>query len=199
MPHAQLATEQEASDGALDLQHFFPYRLAVLAEEVSRTVAQLYSDRFDLTRHEWRVLAALGINRQMAAKDIADYSTLDKMSVSRAVAALEAKAYLAREEDPADRRNKILRLTPGRPRTLSKDRAAGTRPRAPHPRCPDRGRTRSARRHYEEADGAGARSTRARLNPAVAGRVRDGIICTPHATRQKGPENDLRSINGLAI
>ena len=112
MPHAQSATEREASDNALDLQHYFPYRLAVLAEEVSRTVAQLYSDRFDLTRHEWRVLAALGINRQMAAKDIADYSTLDKMSVSRAVAALETKAYLARAEDPADRRNKILRLTP---------------------------------------------------------------------------------------
>jgi DNA-binding MarR family transcriptional regulator len=109
---AQLATEREAGDGALDLQHFFPYRLAVLAEEVSRTVAQLYSDRFDLTRHEWRVLAALGINRRMAAKDIADYSTLDKMSVSRAVAALEVKGYLDREEDPADRRNKILRLTP---------------------------------------------------------------------------------------
>jgi len=109
---AQLATEREAGDGALDLQHFFPYRLAVLAEEVSRTVAQLYSDRFDLTRHEWRVLAALGINRQMAAKDVADYSTLDKMSVSRAVAALETKGYLSREEDPADRRNKILRLTP---------------------------------------------------------------------------------------
>jgi DNA-binding MarR family transcriptional regulator len=48
----------------------------------------------------------------MAAKDIADYSTLDKMSVSRAVAALEVKGYLDREEDPADRRNKILRLTP---------------------------------------------------------------------------------------
>ena len=47
----------------------------------------------------------------MAAKDIADYSSLDKMSVSRAVAALETRAYLTREEDPADRRNKILRLT----------------------------------------------------------------------------------------
>ncbi len=112
MAHARSATEREAGDGPLDLQHFFPYRLAVLAEEVSRTVAQLYSDRFDLTRHEWRVLAALGINRQMAARDVADYCTLDKMSVSRAVAALETKAYLTREEDPADRRNKILRLTP---------------------------------------------------------------------------------------
>jgi DNA-binding MarR family transcriptional regulator len=100
------------TDGVLDLQRFFPYRLAVLAEEVSRTVAQLYADRFDMTRQEWRVLAAVAANRQMAAKEIAEYSTLDKMSVSRAVAALEAKALISREEDAADRRNKLLTLTP---------------------------------------------------------------------------------------
>jgi DNA-binding MarR family transcriptional regulator len=100
------------TDGILDLQRFFPYRLAVLAEDVSRTVAQLYTDRFDLTRQEWRVLAAVAANRQMAAKEIAEYSTLDKMSVSRAVAALEAKALIDRAEDPADRRNKLLTLTP---------------------------------------------------------------------------------------
>jgi len=100
------------TDSILDLQRFFPYRLAVLAEDVSRTVAQLYADRFDLTRQEWRVLAAVAANRRMAAKDIAEYSTLDKMSVSRAVAALEAKALISREEDPADRRNKLLALTP---------------------------------------------------------------------------------------
>lgn len=98
-------------DGVLDLQRFFPYRLAVLAEDVSRTVAQLYADRFALSRHEWRVLAAVAANRQMAAKDIAEYSTLDKMSVSRAVAALEARALISREEDPIDRRNKRLALT----------------------------------------------------------------------------------------
>ncbi len=100
------------TDSLLDLQRFFPYRLAVLAEDVSRTVAQLYTDRFDLTRQEWRVLAAVAANRQMAAKEIAEYSTLDKMSVSRAVAALEAKALIARAEDPTDRRNKLLTLTP---------------------------------------------------------------------------------------
>lgn len=111
MSRRQSTTKGEADENVLDLQRFFPYRLAVLAEEVSRTLAQLYSDRFELTRHEWRVLAALAVNRQMAAKDIADYCTLDKMSVSRAVAALEGKDYLTRLEDPADRRNKILRLT----------------------------------------------------------------------------------------
>jgi DNA-binding MarR family transcriptional regulator len=101
----------DPAQSTIDLQHFFPYRLAVLAESVSKTVAQLYSDRFELSRNGWRVLAALALLRAMTAKDIAEYSTLDKMSVSRAVTELEERGYLTRKEDPADRRNQILQLT----------------------------------------------------------------------------------------
>ncbi len=97
--------------GGFELTRFFPYRLAVLAERVSLAVSQLYTDRFDLNRPEWRILAALGANPQMAAKDLAPYSTLDKMQVSRAVAKLEADGLIEREDDTHDRRAKILRLT----------------------------------------------------------------------------------------
>jgi DNA-binding MarR family transcriptional regulator len=94
------------------LQQFLPYRLAVLAEQVSRTLAHIYADRFDLSRPEWRVLAGLAELGEIPAKDISDHTTLDKMAVSRAVAALEAKGHLTRSDDPHDRRNRILHLTP---------------------------------------------------------------------------------------
>jgi len=95
----------------LKLQRFLPYRLAVLAEQVSFTVAQLYAERFDLSRPEWRVLAALAELGPVAAKDVSTHSTLDKMTVSRAVAVLEDKGYLTRRDDPQDRRNRILSMT----------------------------------------------------------------------------------------
>ena len=110
LPAARPATA-DGVDG-FDLTRFFPYRMAVLAERVSLAVARLYADRFDLSRAEWRVLAALGTNPTMAAKDIGPYSTLDKMQVSRALARLETRRLIRRESDPADRRAKILRLTP---------------------------------------------------------------------------------------
>jgi DNA-binding MarR family transcriptional regulator len=110
----------EARGDGFDLTRFFPYRLAVLAERVSLAVSQLYADRFDLSRAEWRVLAALGANRTMAAKDIGPYSTLDKMQVSRAVARLEAAGLIRREADASDRRAKILRLTPAGRATYQK-------------------------------------------------------------------------------
>ena len=95
----------------LELAQFFPYRLSVLADLVSNAVSQVYADRFDLTRAEWRLLAALGVNRKMAAKDLGAYSALDKMQVSRAVQRLEDAGYIQRHEDTDDRRSKVLQLT----------------------------------------------------------------------------------------
>jgi DNA-binding MarR family transcriptional regulator len=95
----------------LDLRDFLPYRLAVLSEAVSRSIAELYTRRFELSRDEWRVLAALAGSGTMKTRDAALYTTLDKMQVSRAVAALEKRGLITREADPEDRRNRILSLT----------------------------------------------------------------------------------------
>ena len=100
-----------AAEPSFDLQKFFPYRLAILAEQVSETVAQIYADRFDLGRQEWRILSAIGYRNGMPAKEAGDYAALDKMQVSRAVANLVEKGLATREVDAADRRNHLLRLT----------------------------------------------------------------------------------------
>lgn len=93
------------------LRRFTPYRLAVLDHEVSSAVAQLYDKRFNLSRQEWRVLAALGENKSMTAKDIVAFSTLDKMQVSRAVAKMLEAGLVASIESAQDRRRKDLALT----------------------------------------------------------------------------------------
>jgi DNA-binding MarR family transcriptional regulator len=96
----------------LDLQQYFPYRLARLAEQVSLAVAEVYSERFALTRQEWRVLAILGTRSQIATKEIGPLTTLDKMQVSRAVQGLEARGIVSRTYDLEDRRERIVSLTP---------------------------------------------------------------------------------------
>lgn len=94
-----------------DLTRFIPYRLAVLADEVSETVAQVYVDRFDLSRHEWRILAWLGNQQEMPAKELARNASLDKMQMSRALAALQDKNLVAIKRNVQDRRSNILQLT----------------------------------------------------------------------------------------
>jgi len=97
----------------MDLQTFLPYRLAVLSEQVSQCVALVYRERFGLSRDAWRVLAALADGGTVRTADVIAATALEKMQVSRAVAALQAQGHLERVPDPADGRGWQLRLTAG--------------------------------------------------------------------------------------
>lgn len=104
-------TLEEARARSFDLARFMPYRLAVLADDVSATIAQVYVDRFDLTRDQWRILAWLGNHAEMQAKEVGRHAGLDKMQMSRALARLEEKKLVAIKPDAQDRRGNILQLT----------------------------------------------------------------------------------------
>jgi DNA-binding MarR family transcriptional regulator len=108
-------TLAEADKASFDLTKFLPYRLAVLADDVSETIAQVYVDRFNLTRSEWRILVWLGKHREMQAKDLGPSAGLDKMQMSRALVQLQDKRLVSVMRDPRDRRGNIVQLTkPGR-------------------------------------------------------------------------------------
>jgi DNA-binding MarR family transcriptional regulator len=96
----------------MNLQVFLPYRLAVVSEAVSRSLAAVYAERFNLSRDEWRVLAALALRNDIKSTELAALTTLDKMQVSRALTRMERDGLLEREPDPSDRRNLIVRLLP---------------------------------------------------------------------------------------
>ena len=96
----------------MQLQQFLPYRLAVLAEAVSRSMAAVYHQRFELSRDEWRLLAALGEGTPLQAAQAAQVTTLDKMQASRALRSLEARGLVERQTDESDRRHVIVQLRP---------------------------------------------------------------------------------------
>lgn len=95
----------------LELERFLPYRLNRLADTVSREFQRIYKGRYGLTRPEWRLLASLGQYGTMTATEIGAHSAMHKTKVSRAVAALEKRRWLARSADGADRRLEHLALT----------------------------------------------------------------------------------------
>lgn len=93
------------------MQSFFPYRLAILADAVSRAVAAIYEEKFGLGRAEWRILAALADLGPATATQLGAYSTLDKMQVSRGLRDMEGRGLVSRLEGRADRRTKQVMLT----------------------------------------------------------------------------------------
>jgi len=98
-------------EGGIDLPTFFPYRLSVVEIAVSRAIALLYSDRLGLSQAEWRAFAALGDLQPASGVEIARYTGLDKMKVTRAVSHLTEKGLVTRVADPGDKRRMVLRLT----------------------------------------------------------------------------------------
>lgn len=98
-------------DVAMDLQTFFPYRLAVLAEQVSLAVEPVYAARFRLSRQEWRILAVVGPRVQISTADVCRTTTLDKMQVSRAIQSLEERGLVKRFSPADDLRRKTVALT----------------------------------------------------------------------------------------
>ncbi|MGF6157249.1 DNA-binding MarR family transcriptional regulator [Ensifer sp. KUDG1] len=100
-----------AADG-FELNTFLPYRLNRAAEFVALRFAAQYKARYQLTRPEWRTLAALGsTGRAMTATEVGTHSAMHKTKVSRAVALLEKRRWLTRREDENDRRIEHLELT----------------------------------------------------------------------------------------
>jgi len=98
-------------DEVLELERFLAYRLNRLAEAVSRDFSRSYRERLGLTRPEWRLLATLGQFGTMTATAVGAHSAMHKTKVSRAVAALEKRGWLARATDADDRRIERLTLT----------------------------------------------------------------------------------------
>lgn len=93
------------------LDHFIPYRLSVLTNQVSTAFARHYSERFGLSIPEWRVMAVLGETPGLSAREVAARTAMDKVQVSRAVASLVEARRIARTPDDDDGRVGHLKLT----------------------------------------------------------------------------------------
>lgn len=105
------APSADPSADPLLLERFLPYRLSVLSNLVSGRIAAHYSQRFALGIPEWRVLAVLAQEPGLSAAEVAERTAMDKVAVSRAVAALERAGRLERATDTIDRRRSRLQLS----------------------------------------------------------------------------------------
>ncbi|MEK9969629.1 MAG: MarR family winged helix-turn-helix transcriptional regulator [Ferrovibrio sp.] len=96
---------------ALHLEKFLPYRLSVVTNRISGALSRYYADRFGIGIPEWRVIANLGRMPGLTANEVVERSAMDKVTVSRAVAALEQKGLLDRARDTDDKRKSRLTLS----------------------------------------------------------------------------------------
>lgn len=95
----------------ITLNEFWPYKIAVLADLISRHTMTILRAHGDLNLSQWRVLAALGDKDGRSAAEVVAMTPMDKGIVSRAVTSLVTQGFLKRVEDTHDKRRRELFLT----------------------------------------------------------------------------------------
>jgi DNA-binding MarR family transcriptional regulator len=95
----------------LRLDAFLPYRLSVASNAVSMRISASYRKRFGLKVPEWRLIAILAETDEMTPQMLGSATGIDKISVSRAAAALIERGLIAARDNPEDGRSHLLSLT----------------------------------------------------------------------------------------
>jgi DNA-binding MarR family transcriptional regulator len=86
------------------------FKLVRLVNLTARPFVENLSRSHALSLNEWRTMVVLASHPGVAAREVADYTGLDKMSVSRAIAALGQHRRVTKTPDPSDARRVQLRL-----------------------------------------------------------------------------------------
>jgi DNA-binding MarR family transcriptional regulator len=93
------------------LEDFLPHQLNVLSSLVSQALTRVYGP-YGIGIPEWRVLVSLGQFGAMTGKAIGARTHMHKTKVSRAVAQLVERKFVARQVNRDDLREAFLSLTP---------------------------------------------------------------------------------------
>lgn len=95
----------------MELDTYFPYRLAVAAEAFSRQLVEVYGGDYGLSREEWRLLALLAGEDELTSSELRSRATLDKVQISRASKRLQKKGHLESRVAEHDKRQRIYRCS----------------------------------------------------------------------------------------
>lgn len=100
------------SDSPLPLANSLLFKLIRVVNLTARPFNEHVAKKHRLSINEWRAMVVLASHPGCVATDVVELTGLDKMSVSRAVAALHQEGRLEKHGDPLDHRKARLALTP---------------------------------------------------------------------------------------
>ena len=95
----------------LRLHDFLPYKISVVSNTISSSIAAAYQSKFGLSIAEWRIMVILAEYPGVSADEVCRKTQMEKSIVSRAISKLLRRHLIDREMDETDRRKSILHLT----------------------------------------------------------------------------------------
>ena len=96
---------------ALPVDSSLFFKLVRVVNLTARPFVETLAHTHRLSLNEWRVMVVLASHPGVAASDLALATGLDKMNISRAIAALSRHGRIVKKADAADGRRTLLRLS----------------------------------------------------------------------------------------
>ena len=96
--------------------------LCLHMQRAARNLARLFDDvlrPLDLTNGQFSLLMSLNRPYPPAMKDVASLLAMDRTTLTAALKPLEKRGLVVIEQDPADKRSRLLSLTPAGHRLLA--------------------------------------------------------------------------------
>ena len=94
-----------------ELHDFFPYLVRVFYRDVTTAIASIYQAQFGMTPAEWRCMVLIGPSNKLTANEIVMRSTMDKVTVSRAITRMKRNSWIESHANIADGRSKLISLS----------------------------------------------------------------------------------------
>ena len=101
----------EADPSRLRLEHYLTYRISRISRLLDTQTTRFLNATFGISISERRTLARLANGGPSTVRDIADYLTIDKAAISRALTTLVDKGFATRADNPEDARSAIFTAT----------------------------------------------------------------------------------------
>lgn len=96
--------------------------LCLHMQRAARNLARIFDDvlrPLDLTNGQFSLLMSLNRPHPPAMKDVASLLAMDRTTLTAALKPLEKRGLVVIEQDPADKRSRLLSLTPAGHRLLA--------------------------------------------------------------------------------
>ena len=105
------AERRAATQAATQLDNSLFLKLVRVVNLTARPFNEGIGRRHTLSLSDWRVMTVVGGHPGTTASEVCARTGMDKMSVSRAIAALARKRRVSRKADPNDGRRTLLELS----------------------------------------------------------------------------------------
>src|SRR5262245_14644935 len=110
LPRRVAGASSAAASQMLKLESNMAYRLSLLNFLVNKATARIYGAA-GLSTHQWKVMSVLNAYEPMTALDIAQWVTLDKAAISRAIQLLLQQGLVERSLHATDARMVNVKMT----------------------------------------------------------------------------------------